>query len=32
MKDGLGLPDNDAWHMIEIIAEKYNVGYKQFVS
>ncbi|XP_044476985.1 DENN domain and WD repeat-containing protein SCD1 isoform X2 [Mangifera indica] len=29
--DGLGLPDNDAWHMIEIIAEKYNVGYKQFI-
>ncbi|KAK7833691.1 denn domain and wd repeat-containing protein scd1 [Quercus suber] len=29
---GLGLPDTDAWFMIETIAEKNNIGYKQFVS
>ncbi|XP_010677974.2 DENN domain and WD repeat-containing protein SCD1 isoform X1 [Beta vulgaris subsp. vulgaris] len=28
---GLGLPDSDAWHIIEIIAEKNNIGYKQFI-
>ncbi|KAH7511527.1 hypothetical protein FEM48_ZijujUnG0005900 [Ziziphus jujuba var. spinosa] len=28
---GLGLPDNDAWYMIETIAEKNNIGSKQFV-
>ncbi|KAF8399144.1 hypothetical protein HHK36_015009 [Tetracentron sinense] len=28
---GLGLPDNDAWYMIETIAEKNNIGYKQFI-
>ncbi|XP_061956937.1 DENN domain and WD repeat-containing protein SCD1-like [Populus nigra] len=28
---GLGLPDTDAWHMIETIAEKNNIGYKQFI-
>jgi hypothetical protein len=32
VKAGLGLPDTDAWHMIETIAEKNNIGYKQFVS
>lgn len=32
MKAGLGLPDTDAWYMIETIAEKNNIGYKQFVS
>ena len=32
MKAGLGLPDADAWHIIETIAEKNNIGYKQFVS
>lgn len=31
MKVGLGLPDNDAWYMLETIANKNNVGYKQFV-
>ncbi|RVX14184.1 DENN domain and WD repeat-containing protein SCD1 [Vitis vinifera] len=29
---GLGLHDNDAWYMIETIAEKNNIGNKQFVS
>ncbi|KAJ7973907.1 DENN domain and WD repeat-containing protein SCD1 [Quillaja saponaria] len=28
---GLGLPDNDAWNMIETIAEKNNIGSKQFI-
>ncbi|KAB1212617.1 Myotubularin-related protein 13 [Morella rubra] len=28
---GLGLPDTDAWYMIETIADKNNVGYKQFI-
>ncbi|CAK7349759.1 unnamed protein product [Dovyalis caffra] len=28
---GLGLLDTDAWHMIETIAEKNHVGYKQFI-
>ncbi|XP_077212384.1 DENN domain and WD repeat-containing protein SCD1-like isoform X2 [Tasmannia lanceolata] len=28
---GLGLPDIDAWCMIETIAEKNNIGYKQFI-
>ncbi|XP_054818334.1 DENN domain and WD repeat-containing protein SCD1 isoform X2 [Prosopis cineraria] len=28
---GLGLPDNDAWYMIETIAERNNVGSKQFI-
>ncbi|KAG5234016.1 DENN domain and WD repeat-containing protein [Salix suchowensis] len=28
---GLGLVDTDAWHMIETIAEKNNIGYKQFI-
>ncbi|XP_031404714.1 DENN domain and WD repeat-containing protein SCD1 isoform X2 [Punica granatum] len=28
---GLGLPDMDAWYMIETIAEKQQVGYKQFI-
>jgi hypothetical protein len=32
VKAGLGLLDTDAWHMIETIAEKNNIGYKQFVS
>ncbi|KAK1307831.1 U-box domain-containing protein 72 [Acorus calamus] len=27
---GLGLPDIEAWYIIETIAEKNNVGYKQF--
>ncbi|RZR72936.1 hypothetical protein BHM03_00018676 [Ensete ventricosum] len=31
MEDGLGLPDTDAWNMIEKIAEKNNLGYKQLV-
>eukprot|EP00258_Populus_trichocarpa_P022180 XP_024438199.1 DENN domain and WD repeat-containing protein SCD1 isoform X1 [Populus trichocarpa] len=31
VKAGLGLPDTDAWHMIETIAEKNNIGYKQFI-
>ncbi|KAG2403909.1 U-box domain-containing protein [Vigna angularis] len=30
MKAGLGLPDNDAWYMIETIAERNNIGSKQF--
>ncbi|CAL9164135.1 DENN domain and WD repeat-containing protein SCD1-like isoform X1 [Musa acuminata AAA Group] len=29
--DGLGLPDTDAWNMIEKIAEKNNLGYKQLI-
>ncbi|KAF9592710.1 hypothetical protein IFM89_016942 [Coptis chinensis] len=28
---GLGLPDTDAWYMIETIAKKNNIGYKQFI-
>ncbi|XP_058073916.1 DENN domain and WD repeat-containing protein SCD1 isoform X2 [Magnolia sinica] len=28
---GLGLPDTEAWCMIETIAEKNNIGYKQFI-
>ncbi|ERN00342.1 hypothetical protein AMTR_s00104p00054580 [Amborella trichopoda] len=28
---GLGLPDPDAWYMIESIAEKNNIGYKQLI-
>ncbi|ONK68944.1 uncharacterized protein A4U43_C05F17670, partial [Asparagus officinalis] len=28
---GLGLPENDGWHMIEAIAEKNNIGYKQLI-
>lgn len=28
---GLGLPDTDAWYMIETIAEKNSIGYKQFI-
>lgn len=28
---GLGLPDTDAWYMIETIAEKNNIGYKQSI-
>ncbi|XP_021905476.1 DENN domain and WD repeat-containing protein SCD1 [Carica papaya] len=28
---GLGLPDTDAWYMIETIAEKQKVVYKQFI-
>lgn len=28
---GLGLPDADAWHIIETIAEKNSIGYKQFI-
>ncbi|KAK0587053.1 hypothetical protein LWI29_016603 [Acer saccharum] len=28
---GLGLPDIDAWYMIETIAEKNQIGYKQFI-
>ncbi|XP_004301063.1 PREDICTED: uncharacterized protein LOC101307503 [Fragaria vesca subsp. vesca] len=28
---GLGLPDLDAWYMIETIAEKNNIGYTQFI-
>ena len=31
-KAGLGLPDTDSWYMIETIAEKNNIGHKQFVS
>ncbi|KAF9667641.1 hypothetical protein SADUNF_Sadunf15G0044900 [Salix dunnii] len=29
VKVGLGLIDTDAWHMIETITEKNNIGYKQ---
>jgi len=32
MKAGLGLPDIDSWNMIEKIAERNNLGYKQLVS
>lgn len=32
MEAGLGLPDTDAWYMIETIAEKNSIGFKQFVS
>lgn len=32
MKTGLGLSDTDSWNMIEKIAEKNNLGYKQLVS
>ena len=32
MKAGLGLPDTDAWQIIETIAEKNNIGYTQIVS
>ncbi|XP_021736316.1 DENN domain and WD repeat-containing protein SCD1-like [Chenopodium quinoa] len=28
---GLGLPDTDAWNIIETIAEKHNIGFKQFI-
>ncbi|KAM7266773.1 hypothetical protein ACFE04_008939 [Oxalis oulophora] len=28
---GLGLPDTDAWYMIETIAEKNNIGFKQLI-
>ncbi|XP_068307994.1 DENN domain and WD repeat-containing protein SCD1-like [Pyrus communis] len=28
---GLGIPDTDAWYMIETIAEKNNIGYTQFI-
>ncbi|XP_022765895.1 DENN domain and WD repeat-containing protein SCD1-like isoform X2 [Durio zibethinus] len=28
---GLGLPDNDAWYMIETIAERNNIGYKLLI-
>ncbi|PPD82495.1 hypothetical protein GOBAR_DD20583 [Gossypium barbadense] len=28
---GLGLPDNDAWYIIEIIAERNNIGYKLLI-
>ncbi|KEH21371.1 stomatal cytokinesis defective protein, putative [Medicago truncatula] len=28
---GLGLPDNDAWYMIETIAERNSIGSKQFI-
>lgn len=32
MKAGLGLPDIDSWNMIEKIAGRNNLGYKQLVS
>lgn len=32
LEAGLGLPDTDAWHMIETIAGKNNIGYKHIVS
>ena len=32
MEAGLGLPDIDSWNMIEKIAERNNLGYKQLVS
>lgn len=32
MEAGLGLPDTDAWYMIETIADKNNTGYKNSVS
>ncbi|XP_040932020.1 DENN domain and WD repeat-containing protein SCD1-like isoform X4 [Gossypium hirsutum] len=28
---GLGLPDNDAWYIIETIAERNNIGYKLLI-
>ncbi|KAK7251597.1 hypothetical protein RIF29_34931 [Crotalaria pallida] len=28
---GLGLPDNDAWYMLETIAERNSIGSKQFI-
>ncbi|KAG6672840.1 hypothetical protein I3842_16G079400 [Carya illinoinensis] len=28
---GLGLSDTDAWYLIETIADKNNIGYKQFI-
>ncbi|XP_065860701.1 DENN domain and WD repeat-containing protein SCD1 [Euphorbia lathyris] len=28
---GLGLPDIDAWYMIETIAQRNNIGYKQLI-
>lgn len=28
---GIGLPDNDAWYMIETIAERNSIGSKQFI-
>lgn len=32
LKAGLGSPDIDSWNMIEKIAERNNLGYKQLVS
>ena len=32
MEAGLGLSDIDSWNMIEKIAERNNMGYKQLVS
>jgi hypothetical protein len=32
IKAGLGLADYDAWYMIEYLAERDNIGSKQFVS
>lgn len=32
MEAGLGIPDNDAWNVIETIGEKNNLGFKQLVS
>jgi hypothetical protein len=29
---GLGLPDTEAWNMIETIAEKQKLGYKLLVN
>lgn len=31
-KAGLGLPDTEAWNMIETIAEKQKLGYKLLVN
>ncbi|KAK2991400.1 hypothetical protein RJ640_010864 [Escallonia rubra] len=31
LKAGLGLPDTDAWYMIETIAGKNNIGYKHLI-
>ncbi|CAN1255770.1 DENN domain and WD repeat-containing protein SCD1 [Linum perenne] len=28
---GLGIPDTDAWYMIEMISEKNSIGYKQLI-
>ncbi|KAG8484168.1 hypothetical protein CXB51_022902 [Gossypium anomalum] len=28
---GLGLPDNDAWYIVETIAERNNIGYKLLI-